>query len=38
MRLGRLRANRDLIELDAGDLAMTRRETDAMLRGCGLQP
>ena len=37
IRLGRFRANRDLIELDAGDLAMTRRETDAMLRACGLR-
>ena len=36
IRLGRSRANRNLIELDAGDLAMTRRETDAMLRACGL--
>ena len=37
MRLGRFRANRDLIELDPGDLAMTKRETDAMLRACGLR-
>ena len=37
LRLGRFRANRDLIELDAGDLAMTKRETDAMLRACGLR-
>ena len=36
IRLGRFRANRDLIELDSGDLAMTKRETDAMLRACGL--
>ena len=37
MRLGRFRANRDLTELDPGDLAMTKRETAAMLRACGLR-
>ena len=37
MRLGRRRANRDLIELEASDLAMTRGEADSMLRGCGLR-
>ena len=36
MRLARFRANRNLIELDSGDLAMTRRETAAMLSACGL--
>lgn len=37
IRLGRLRANRHLLELDAGDLAMTHVETGAMLRACGLR-
>jgi LuxR family maltose regulon positive regulatory protein len=37
IRLGRLRANRDLLELDAADLAMTETETAAMLRACGLR-
>ena len=37
LRLGRLRANRELIELGAGDLAMTRTEAEEMLRACGLR-
>jgi LuxR family maltose regulon positive regulatory protein len=37
IHLGRLRANRRLLELDAGDLAMTHSETEAMLRACGLR-
>jgi LuxR family transcriptional regulator, maltose regulon positive regulatory protein len=37
IHLGRLRANRDLLELDATDLAMTHAETSAMLRACGLR-
>ena len=34
--VGRMRANRDLVELDAGDLAMTRAEAEQLLQGVGL--
>ena len=37
IRLGRLRANRDLLTLSARDLAMDRTEAEAMLRACGLR-
>ena len=37
IRLGRLRANRHLLELDARDLAMTHKEAAAMMRACGLR-
>jgi LuxR family maltose regulon positive regulatory protein len=37
IRLGRLRANRELLELNARDLAMTHGETEEMLYACGLR-
>ncbi|MQA73624.1 MAG: hypothetical protein GEU88_04605 [Solirubrobacterales bacterium] len=37
IHVGRMRANRDLVELTARDLAMTPAETDWMLRACGLR-
>jgi LuxR family maltose regulon positive regulatory protein len=37
IRLSRLRANRELTELDAADLAMTDHEANDLLRGCGLR-
>jgi LuxR family maltose regulon positive regulatory protein len=36
LRLGRMRANRDLLELGIADLAMTRRESQRLLQGAGL--
>lgn len=38
LRLGRLRAHRALLELDATDLAMTRPEARDLLRAVGLEP
>jgi LuxR family maltose regulon positive regulatory protein len=37
IRLSRLRANRELTELDATDLAMTDHEANELLRACGLR-
>ncbi len=36
LRLGRMRANRDLLEFGIADLAMTRRESQRLLRAAGL--
>ena len=35
--VSRLRANRELVELRASDLAMTEAEADLLLRSCGLE-
>ena len=38
VQLGRMRANRELVELGATDLAMTRRESGRLLHDAGLDP
>jgi LuxR family maltose regulon positive regulatory protein len=37
IQLGRMRANRNLLELGRSDLAMTRRESQRLLRAAGLE-